>query len=195
MPKLRGSTVDEAQEKLAKRNLDLGDVRKVYHEKLADGLVIRSTPAAGFPLAPDSDVILTVSKGPKPIKIGDYTDRRPNVVTAELDKLGLDVTTSQDYSETIAKGRIMSQTPGSGATLYRGDTVNLVISQGPPLVEVPNVVTKSEAEARQMLRDAGFKVKVEKPVPIYIGLDYVHRQDPGAGQMYPKGTTVTIYLV
>nr|WP_272952585.1 PASTA domain-containing protein [Kribbella amoyensis] len=72
--------------------------------------------------------------------------------------------------------------------------MKLVVSKGPPLVEVPNVRRKQLAEAQKLLTDAGFKVKVEK-APFHLGLNLVAGQNPAAGQKAQPGTTITVTIL
>jgi serine/threonine-protein kinase len=110
-----------------------------------------------------------------------------------LEQRGLKVDVSQQYSDSVSQGLVISQAP-KGGTLFKGDTVNLVVSLGPELVEVPDVTAHGVDEATQTLQAAGFDVDVEQ-APGYLGLGYVFSMDPGAGTELPKGSTVTIYLV
>ncbi|MFT4008881.1 MAG: PASTA domain-containing protein [Nocardioidaceae bacterium] len=194
VPVVKGLTVDAASEKLENRHLAVGRVKKVWNETVAKGIVIRSIPAANTELKRDTPVRLTVSKGPAPIHIKDYQGKRYDVAAAELTELGLKPSKDEAYSEDVAAGRVISQSPGTDKVLHKGDTVKLVVSLGPPLVEVPDVVTDSVDDATQELEDAGFDVKVEKSAT-YIGIDRVLSQSPGSGKQLPKGSTVTIYLV
>ena len=72
--------------------------------------------------------------------------------------------------------------------------VNLDVSLGPQLVEVPDVQAHGVDDATATLQAAGFVVDV-KQAPGYLGLQYVYSMDPAPGTMLPKGSTVTIYLV
>ena len=67
--------------------------------------------------------------------------------------------------------------PRAGETLFKGDEIELVVSKGPPLVEVPNVVGQGVDAATATLRAAGFEVDVEKS-DTYIGLGYVLEPGP-----------------
>ena len=69
-----------------------------------------------------------------------------------------------------------------------------MVSLGPELVEVPNVVAYGVDDATATLQGAGFDVDVQES-PGYLGLGFVYSMDPGAGTELPKGSTVTIYLV
>jgi serine/threonine-protein kinase len=110
-----------------------------------------------------------------------------------LKDLGLEVDRSNKTSESVAKGLVISTTPEGGASTFRGETVELVVSKGPPLVVVPNVVGRNEAEARAALEDAGFVVSVNKPLGFVVF--GVNSQNPRGGTKAPKGSTVTITVV
>jgi serine/threonine-protein kinase len=58
---------------------------------------------------------------------------------------------------------------------------------------VPDVTRKQEAEARKILTDAGFEVKVERFMGGIFGT--VRSQDPPAGSEHPKGTVITLVVV
>jgi len=89
---------------------------------------------------------------------------------------------------------VISQSPADG-TAFAGDSVELVVSDGPELVEVPSGLVASGVDAaRERLEAAGFEVQVENDDG-YIGLGYVFRVDPSSGSMVPAGSTITLYLI
>ena len=60
-------------------------------------------------------------------------------------------------------------------------------------VAVPDVVGKSESDASRVLTDAGLKVKVsQRDSP--VATDQVSDQDPDAGQVVSRDSTVTIFV-
>jgi serine/threonine-protein kinase len=71
--------------------------------------------------------------------------------------------------------------------------VNVVVSLGPPLVEVPNVNTSNVTDAEKALKDAGFQVETRYPQGIHP-LNIVYAQDPpgGDGRTAPKGSTIVL---
>ena len=46
---------------------------------------------------------------------------------------------TQQTSNTVSIGKVISQNPASGSSVAEGSQVNLVISSGPQMVAVPNV--------------------------------------------------------
>jgi serine/threonine-protein kinase len=87
---------------------------------------------------------------------------------------------------------VIGQDPDHG-TLYKGDDVDLVVSKGPPLTEVPSVFGQYRDNAVDQLQQAGFTVDVQH-ADGYVGFDLVSAQSPGASELAPRGSTVTIYL-
>lgn len=93
----------------------------------------------------------------------------------------------------MPKGNVISQTP-PGGQLFKGDTVTVVVSKGPVLVAVPDVVGNQVGAATATLEAAGLRVKVQKLLP-GINFGTVQSTDPAAGTQIPKGSTVTLKTV
>ncbi|MGW1813365.1 Stk1 family PASTA domain-containing Ser/Thr kinase [Streptomyces sp. NPDC002125] len=93
--------------------------------------------------------------------------------------------------ETQEKDAICSQTPGADEQMETGETVTVVVSTGAPKVEVPDVLEKSEENARKALEDKGFTVNV-KTAESDKTPDTVIAQDPEGGSEVEKDTEITI---
>jgi serine/threonine-protein kinase len=193
VPKVSKLTVKEAEVALGAANLELGEQAEAYDDKVKKGDIISSDPPAGESVKPGTKVAVVVSKGPEPVTVPELQGTDGDAAEARLKDLGLAVDRSDKTSESVAKGLVISTNPKGGAGTFRGETVELVVSKGPPLVTVPNVVGKNEAEARAALEDAGFAVSVNKPLGFVVF--GVNSQNPRGGTKAPKGSTVTITVV
>jgi serine/threonine-protein kinase len=193
VPVLRGMVLDQATAAIEERNLVVGDVTRRFHERVAAGMVLSSDPGTGTELKRDAVVDLVVSKGPRPIKVPDFTGKPADRAEQVLTERGLEVTMTERNDAEVPAGDVISQTPSSG-TLFRGDTVELVVSKGPVMVEVPEVRGAGVEEATEALEAAGFEVRVENS-NVYVGLEYVVSSDPAQGSMAPQGSVVTLFLV
>ena len=60
------------------------------------------------------------------------------------------------YSDTVARGEVISQEPVAGKEVPESTEIRIVISLGPSKIDVPNVVGKSKNEALVELMRAGF---------------------------------------
>ena len=193
VPSVVGMTLAEATARIEGVALEVGKVTKAFSEKVPEGQVISANPKPGASLKKGTAVALTVSKGRKPIEVPDLTGKNAKNAARNLAALGLAVdATRQENSDSVPKGRVISQSPRDG-TLFKGDTVTLVVSKGPVLVEVPNVVGQQVQRARRILEDAGFTVEVREALGGFFHT--VRLQDPGAGSKVPKGSTVTLTIV
>jgi serine/threonine-protein kinase len=166
-----------------------------YSDTVPSNDVISVDPAPGQTMDWGKSVTVTVSQGPQPIQITDYTGQDADKATQALTNAGFKVTTRQDFSDTVPAGSVISQNPNSG-TGTRGDTITLDVSKGPELFKVPDVTSNladplswtSISQAKKILEDAGFEVKIGKQGRFGV----VTSQDPKGGSMKPKGTVVTI---
>jgi len=193
LPKLTGIPVDQAQDRIQDANMAFGSATDKFSETVPEGIVIASDPKGGTTLRPGTIVDLVVSKGRRPIPVGGWEGKPLEDAQRVLEQRGLKVNVSQQYSSSVSEGLVISQQPDEG-TLFKGETVELLVSLGPELVEVPDVVAYGVDDATAALQDAGFGVDVQNS-PGYLGLGFVYSMDPGAGTDLPIGSTVTIYLV
>lgn len=193
VPVGRGKTLEQMQVLLKAANLEVGTIFQRNHETIPEGRVITTDPVAGEMKARGAAVDIIMSSGPRPIKITDFTGKKATDAEQTLTDLGFTVTKTEEFSDTVAAGIVLSQSPNSG-TGFKKDEIKLVVSKGPVLIEIPSVRGKRTNDARDLLRAAGFKVKVERS-SAYVGIDYVLSVRPSAGSSAPRGSTVTITIV
>jgi serine/threonine-protein kinase len=194
VPKVAGLEVAEAKERV-KRNHELGDVTREYSDTVAAGVVISSQPEEGQSVSPDTKIDLVVSKGPPPVPVPDLSGDTLVDARAELRDLELKLTQSgEEYDKKVPAGSIISQDPSAGVKVPRGSTISVVVSLGPPLVEVPNVVDMPVDEAIARLEELKFEVEVYEPFGI-SPLNRVASQDPEGGSDAPLGSTVRLGII
>ena len=194
VPKLKNLTVDRAQDALAKSHLTYGRSVLRWSDTVPRGVVLGSNPAEGTRQRPDAVVDLIVSRGPAPVHLTDWTGKSAARAERALAAHHLQVDTSDEYSDQVAKGLVISQDPPTGV-LHHGDTVKLVVSKGPDLVQIPgNLRAMGVDAATQVLHDLGFKVEVDH-ADFYLGLGYVASSTPGPGDTAPKGSVVVLHIV
>jgi beta-lactam-binding protein with PASTA domain len=193
VPALRGRSLDAAQAALQDADLAFGEATYRFSEKVARGAVLAADPKPGTALRRGSAVDLVVSRGPRPVKVQDFTGEDAEEAERVLGKAGFEVEPSEENSDSVPKGEVISQTPSTG-TLFKGDTVRLLVSEGPVLVTVPDVRRMTVENATEALEAAGFTVRTER-VEVFVGIGLVVKQSPGADDKAPRGSTVTISIV
>ena len=193
LPKLKGLTVDQAQDKILDTQMAFGKTIEEFSETVPAGIVINSDPKAGTTLRPGAIVDLIVSKGRQPIRVGNWVGKDADRAERALERRGLQVERTAEYDDDVASGLVIAQDP-EGGTLFKNDTVAIRVSLGPELVEVPSVVASGVDSATDTLTGLGFEV-VTAEAPGYLGLGFVFSMDPEAGSEIPRGSTITLYLI
>jgi serine/threonine-protein kinase len=123
-----GQTKAQAQATLA--NAHLNGVFKKVDSDQTKGTVVSTDPTPGTKVARDSDVTVSISRGPTKV---------PNVVgmtQSDAEQLirarGFVPKTSDDNNSTEPAGTVTDQTPPAGTQLPQGSTVFITVSTGQP---------------------------------------------------------------
>lgn len=194
VPKLKGKTLDEAETILGSLNLHVGNTTDDWHDSVAQGSVIRSSShKIGDKVKRDTAIDLVVSKGPAPVDLVDFTNKKAKTAIKELEELGLKVKVTEEYDEVVAEGVVISQSPETG-TAHRGDTIELVVSKGTELFAVPNMGGMTAKQAEAALTKANLRLKAKYGFFTNRDKARAHRQDPSPGTQLRRGTTVTVWF-
>jgi len=194
VPRLVSTKADEAGRVLSPRTLKVGEAKGEWSETVPEGVVISQKPAAGTSVRRGTLVAIVVSKGPEPITVPDVRNTPVDAATAAIREAGLKVDRQEDVnSDTVPAGQVVSQSPEKG-TLHRGDAVRIVVSKGPVVVQVPNVLDQQDAAAEKALTDLGLKVEKQYPFGDLFEKK-VRAQSVAPGTSAPKGTTIILTIV
>lgn len=138
MADLKGLDYNECKSEYA-ACFDMHVIRELYSSEYPAGTIISHTPEEGVYLWTKGScqgytgpflVECTVSKGPQMIMV-------PNTYTLDIDtscqmieSVGLTYSFTNEYSETVPEGCVISTTPERNEMIEKGSTVNIVVSKG-----------------------------------------------------------------
>jgi beta-lactam-binding protein with PASTA domain len=194
VPQLKGLDVDHAQDALLTSHLTYGRSIPRWSDSVPRGTVMNSDPAQGTRERPKTVVDLVVSRGPQPVHVADWTGKSADRAERVLSSQHLDVQARDEFSDQVADGLVISQDPPAGV-LHHGDPVQLVVSKGPQLVQLPgNLRAMGVEAATEQLESLGFRVHVVH-ADLYLGLGFVASSSPSPGDTAPKGSTVILRIV
>ena len=163
VPNLVGRVYDEVVEEYSKQGIEIIKDKVEYSSEQPEGSVISQTPEKGTKTK-DKKIKVVVSKGQKMVEVPDVTGKDIKVATYELeDTLGFKIEREDVVSEKVASGIIISQDAKKGETLPYGSTIKLQVSKGDgkETVVVPNVLGKTESDAKSALEALGLTVSVK----------------------------------
>ena len=192
VPDVTGKTLPKARDQLRDAGLHVGKVKKEYDERIDEGLVVRQSVDGDAEAPIGSDIDLVISKGPTPVPVPKVVGLEQSDATAALEGEGFIVSVSEEFSERVDKGVVISQTPARGTDYQPGNSVSIVVSKGPPEFAMPSVVGMSRDGALDKLRSLGLLVDVSI-VPGHAGAQVVF-QEPAAGSIVRAGDLVHIYV-
>ena len=189
---LTGLPVTESVEALKAVGFTDVSTTSAWNTTIPADTVMSVSVAEGSSLPHNTPIVLDVSKGPEPVTVPQLSKLSLDDAKARLEPYDLTPTVTEEYHESVPEGRVISQGLEAGSGAHRGDSVPVVVSLGQPFVTVPDVLLKPVAEARQILEDAGFEVKVKYFMGVFG--DEVRKQSEEPGTQLRKGSKITLDL-
>ncbi len=194
IPELQNRNAADARAQLEELGLQVSPQRETS-DAVAEGNVTRTDPPGGSRVDEGSEVTLFVSAGPETKPVPDVVGRSREDAESALSREGFTVKVLEENDDDVAAGDVIRQTPGAGEQHAVGGEVTIVVSLGPEPVEVPQLLLKTEAQARELLADAGLElgnVTTRETTRREPGL--ILDQDPDAGAKIPPGRSVGIVV-
>lgn len=136
MPDVVGLTLTKAKKLLADATLEVKTVND-NSSLLAAGVVTKQDHTAGDPVLQGTQIVLYVSTG-QAVAVPTLTDLTLEAAQAKLAGVGLVLEATQQASDTVAAGVVISQDPAPGKVLAKGATVRIIVSAGPATTTPPS---------------------------------------------------------
>lgn len=144
VPNVVGDSSDSAMSTLEGKGFVVTREFK-YDSSVAAGKVIDQSPSAGSTAKEGDTVTIYVSQGTESAKVPYVEGKSQADAQQELGDAGLNVgNISEEYSDSVAAGNVISQSVASGKYVDKGTKVDLVISKG---VETISYYLKSKVTA------------------------------------------------
>lgn len=199
VPAISGQSLADVELALQEVNLILGPTSEEFNDFVAEGSVLRlvdennETLAAGSQVLAGSTLNAVLSAGPLP----DVTGLPVDEARETLDAVGVNGVVGGDgaFSDTVPEGYVVEVSLPAGATIRPGDTLTLIVSRGPELVMIPDLVGETIADAKEVLEGLGLEVEVRSEFPESDwdrSFARVTSLSPSSGQEVAKGTLVII---
>jgi beta-lactam-binding protein with PASTA domain/predicted Ser/Thr protein kinase len=175
VPVLTGQDEATARSEIEAAGLVVGTVDTGASPTVPVGQVISSDPAGGAQVEVGSTVDLVISGGPDTITVPNVVGLTEDRALSTLEGAGFTNVTSVPTDSLEDKGTVVGVSPDEGGQAAPGAPIRLQISTG--TIDLPDVAGKTEAQARDVLVEAGFSAG-------QISTSSVERDD------VPQGTVV-----
>lgn len=98
------------------------------------------------------------------------------------------------YSSEYEKNVVMDQSVMPGRTIKKNQEVEVVVSNGPKLVEIDDYSNKHIDDVVTMLKKQDLKYEIIRTESDDVAADFVIKTSPAAREFVEAGTTVTCYV-
>ncbi len=198
VPALEGMSVADATALLKSQGLILG---KQTNQQISDstqvGKVVNSSPGPGVRVKGGSPVDIAVGVQATGVPVPDVTGQDKDKAKQTLEDKGFDVSTNT-VDGGGQKDTVLSTDPPAGTQAQPGSKVTMQVSKGNQAGAVPEVRGQTVAQAKQILKQAGFTNVSSQTVDIPGGngqlAGRVVQQDPSPGSTADPDQQITLLV-
>jgi eukaryotic-like serine/threonine-protein kinase len=196
IPPLAGIIEGEARNLIASNGWTIVVVTE-RNDDIPAGSVVRTEPEEGSKLKEGQTLTIVVSEGPTFATLPDVSGADAQSAIDQLTALGLVVTPRDTNSEEVPAGTVIGwnvpEQPGlnPGDQLLKGTAIDVLVSVGPELREVPTLVGLKLEDAQKVVADLGLTL-IETPPAKSNGADkgLIGAQSPIPGEKVPRDTGI-----
>lgn len=195
MPNLVGLTKQEAEQKVKDAKLEFEILEEVYDTEVEEGKIISQNPVYqnNYKIKEKTKISVVVSLGQKIVKVPKVSGMTVEEAVETLEKSDLKVIKEEEPNKKIEAGYVISQDVPADTEVGAGSTVVIKVSTGIETSIVPNLVGKTEEEAKKEIEESGLKLTTtltSEDTTKNNGI--VLKQSLEAGSTVEKGSNITI---
>lgn len=137
VPNITGLTLSKADPIIRDAKLRVAEVREVYSETIPKGKIISQLPFAGSEVREGRRMYISVSRGIEKVMVPYLIGKTERDALLNLLSIGLQLgETVFQEDEEIPHGIVLEQSIAPGSKIPYGKMISLVISQGPPGIDL-----------------------------------------------------------
>ncbi len=193
VPSIIGKTATNASSDLANIGFVVSIKQQVDDSK-TPGTVIAQSVNAGQKVKFGSTIIATVCINSGKVTVPNVVGKTSSKAASDLTTVGLTSTQTQQFSDSVANGIVISQGNAPGTKIPKGSTVSIVVSKGIEQVSVPYVIGKTISQAAAAMASVGLNSTQTQQYNDTVPSGVVISQSNVAGTKISKGTTVNMIV-
>lgn len=187
---LTGYTVEEAKKLLAQHDITIGKEEEGYSDAVEPGKIMDQSPEEGTLMNKEDTIKVTVSKGENKIEVPNFVGmERSEVYNMEEVRSGFLIIdeTEPEYNDDYEINKVVYQSVNKGEKVSKNTKIKITLSRGKKMedVIVPNLLNRSESEAKRLILESGLEIGIVSP-------SYSNEYPEGrvCAQSVPGGETV-----
>jgi serine/threonine-protein kinase len=190
IPTVVGVAIVDAKGRLADALFPDPVIKEEPSDTIPKDEVISSDPAQETTVRHDQIITLVVSTGPAPITIPNVFGATEQTALEILDYYALDVSVQYGRTLEVLTGQVYKQDPLGDTPGTRTQAMTIWVSEGKPLVSVPNFTGNGLDQAAARAEDAGLVAEFTNSWACFGSS--VCDQSIEAGEMVEVGTVIVL---
>lgn len=189
-----GWNVEDAKKEVVRIGL-VPDVEMVESDVYEENTVISTSIPEGTEVEVNTAVTLTVSAGTGAIDVPDVAGLTYEEAYNRITMEGFLVNRTENYSATVERGKVISQSPLGGEPAPKGSTINLNVSLGVEnnKIVMPNLIGKELIEAEEWIYENGMILKtVGEVYSDTVAKDLICYQNYSEGTFLESGSIIEL---
>ncbi len=165
---------------------------RVYDDSVPEGTVIEQYPGSDTQLGSGEAVQVLVTTTIVQVIVPDVTFLPQERIESMLGLYGLKPVFTSEPNDTVAEGLSFEQSPAAGETAESGAEVQVKLSDGKSLTEMPDTVGMTREEAAKALGELGISAKYTYDTASDKPKDQILKQSIPAGEKIRGGSAVIL---
>lgn len=196
VPNLLGMTEAQARKALNDKNLGYDVSERKPSDRYEEGQIMEQSVDANKKVDKNTTIEVVVSTGIEEIAVPDVVGRTEKEAEELLKKENLRMSPELVFDDEIEENKIIRTEPAAGEMVEKNSEIKVYISRGREIktTYVPNVVGKTEEEAKRLLAEKNLIADVEAKHDDYVEAGKVISSEPIEGSEVEEGTHVKIYV-
>lgn len=192
VPDMVGLDEADARAALADAGLDLRVRAEMPHPEAPEGAIVAQSPLPGQYARPGAPVEVTLSEGARRRTVPDLRGLSGRQARIVLERLGFSASVDTASSD-VGRGRVVGTRPEAGSDRALPSEVTVVVSRGPEVSDVPELVGVHVDDVEERLRERGFRLgEVTYDPEAFSAPGRVIGQTPAPGYALREGGRVSV---
>jgi len=194
VPDVAGLEYEEAVIKLEDEGFEVDpNAEDIADDKIEEGLIVKTDPAAGDIVKEGSTVKLYKSSGKEKTEVDDVVGQKVDAAKKHLEQKGFKNIKTEEVHHEEEAGTVIEQDPAAGTEIVAADDeIKLTVSLGPEAITLRDLKTYSKQAASGYLDDHQLVLVEKEAHSEDVPEGQVIKQKPEAGASVKPGDKVEV---
>jgi|LSQX01.3.fsa_nt_gb serine/threonine-protein kinase len=196
VPDFVGEDIEKVLDKYDKSDFKIIEVQNIHNNEFEEGEIISQDPPADMMVKLPVDIEVTVSAGPKMVKVPDAVNKDSRQAEILMRQKDLGYRFIYENDDRVPTGFVIKQNPEPGQEVKSNEIVNVYVSEGRKIkmIVIPDLSNSTETEARNRISQLGLKIGNTRRENNEAEKNKVIGQSLQSGREVEENTTIDLVI-